>query len=85
MSSCFRDANGFYTSYSFAFLFDTLSGYRTILQKLIWSDWLRPKILDDFKIQHLYSNVEKCQDMSLVSVDGTRYMIFRLLSVNVGF
>ena len=36
MSSRFRGANGFYTSYGFAFLFDTLSGYRTTLQKLIW-------------------------------------------------
>ena len=36
MSSRFRGANGFKTSYGFAFLFDTLSGYRTTLQKLIW-------------------------------------------------
>jgi hypothetical protein len=35
LSSRFRGANGFYTSYGFAFLFDTLSGYLTTLHKLI--------------------------------------------------
>ena len=41
--------------------------------------------LDGFKIQHLHSKVEKCQHMCLVSVDATRYIIFRLLNVNDGF
>ena len=36
LSSRFKGANGFYTSYGFAFLFDTLSRYLTTLQKLIW-------------------------------------------------
>ena len=36
LSSRFKGANDFYTSYGFAFLFDTLSRYLTTLQKLIW-------------------------------------------------
>ena len=36
LNSRFKGANGIYTSYGFAFLFDTLSRYLTTSQKLIW-------------------------------------------------
>ena len=36
LGSRFRGANGFYASYGFAFLFYTLSRYRTTFKKLIW-------------------------------------------------
>ena len=64
LNSRFKGANGIYTSYGFAFLFDTLSRYLTTLQKLILGGKHCVKnFWDGFKIQNSLSKVEKSQNI----------------------
>ena len=86
LGSRFGGANGFYASYGFAFLFYTLSRYRTTLQKLIWGVTnASKKILGCCKIENSLSKVEKCQNILLITKLENVEELVTLLKVSFGF